>query len=298
MLDEAAGRAASGIASVVLVGGEAGVGKTRLLAEFSARSTVLDPLVLHGACISLGGDEGLPFAPIAQALRGLIRQLGPEATNALLDESTSELGRLVPELGHVVDEPGPSRPEWAQTRVFEGLLTLLRPARRAAAGHADRGGPALGRRSTRDVLDFLARSLGPERVLIVATYRSDELHRRHPLRPWLAEMERLPRVTRLELLRLGPDDVRRQVEAITGQAADPGLVATIVRRAAGNPFFTEELLAAGATEAGDQLPDSLRDVLLVRVHALSELGQEVIGLRGGRRPDVRPRPAPASLRPR
>ena len=55
------------------------------------------------------------------------------------------------------------------------------------------------------------------------------------------------------------------------------LVATIVRRAVGNPFFTEELLAAGATEAGDQLPDSLRDVLLVRVHALSELAQEVIG---------------------
>ena len=250
VLDEAAERAAGGTASVVLVGGEAGVGKTRLIAEFSARSTVVDPLVLHGACISLGGDERLPFAPIAQALRGLIRQLGPEATNALLDESTSELGRLVPELGRVVDEPGPSRPEWAQTRVFEGLLTLL--------GRLAELGPVVlivedlhwADRSTRDVLDFLARSLGPERVLIVATYRSDELHRRHPLRPWLAEMERLPRVTRLELPRLGPDDIRRQVEAITGEAADPGLVATIVRRAAGNPFFTEELLAAGATERG------------------------------------------------
>jgi len=277
VLDEAAERAAGGTASVVLVGGEAGVGKTRLLAEFSARSTVADPLVLHGACISLGGDERLPFAPIAQALRGLIRQLGSEGTNALLDESTSELGRLVPELGRVVDEPGPSRPEWAQTRVFEGLLTLL--------GRLAELGPVVlivedlhwADGSTRDVLDFLARSLGPERVLIVASYRSDELHRRHPLRPWLAEMERLPRVTRLELPRLGPDDVRRQVEAITGQGPDAGLVATIVRRAAGNPFFTEELLAAGATEAGDQLPDSLRDVLLVRVHALSELAQEVIG---------------------
>ena len=277
VLAEAAERAAGGTASVVLVGGEAGVGKTRLLAEFSARSGVVDPLVLHGACISLGGDERLPFGPIAQALRGLIRQLGPQATNALLDEATSELGRLVPELGRVVDESGPSRPEWAQTRVFEGLLTLL--------GRLGTLMPVIlvvedmhwADRSTRDVLDFLARSLGPERVLIVATYRTDELHRRHPLRPWLAEMERLPRVTRLELPRLGPDDVRRQVEAITGQAADPGLVATIIRRAAGNPFFTEELLAAGATEAGDQLPDSLRDVLLVRVHALSELAQEVIG---------------------
>ena len=219
----------------------------------------------------------MPFGPIAQALRGLIRQLGPEATNALLDESTSELGRLVPELGRVIDEPGPSRPEWAQTRVFEGLLTLF--------GRLAEQGPVMlivedlhwADRSTRDVLDFLARSLGPDRVLIVATYRSDELHRRHPLRPWLAEMERLPRVTRLELPRLGPDDIRRQVEAITGQAADPGLMATIVRRAAGNPFFTEELLAAGATDAEDQLPGSLRDVLLVRIHGLSELGQEVIG---------------------
>ncbi len=145
VLDEAAERAAGGTASVVLVGGEAGVGKTRLIAEFSARSTVVDPLVLHGACISLGGDEGLPFGPIAQALRGLIRQLGPEATNALLDESTSELGRLVPELGRVVDEPGPSRPEWAQTRVFEGLLTLLGRLAELRTGHPHRGGPALGR---------------------------------------------------------------------------------------------------------------------------------------------------------
>ena len=161
--------------------------------------------------------------------------------------------------------------------MFEGLLTLF--------GRLAEQGPVMlivedlhwADRSTRDVLDFLARSLGPERVLIVATYRSDELHRRHPLRPWLAEMERLPRVTRLELPRLGPDDIRRQVEAITGQAADPGLMATIVRRAAGNPFFTEELLAAGATDAEDQLPGSLRDVLLVRIHGLSELGQEVIG---------------------
>ena len=277
VLDDAMERASAGTAATVLVGGEAGIGKTRLISEFVERARARDAMVLAGGCISLGADEGLPFAPFAQALRGVVRDLPLDVLAGILDASTNELGSLVPELGRVVDEAPNSRPDWAQTRVFEGLFTLLERLAAIAPVILLIEDLHWADRSTRDVIGFLARSLRSERVLIVATYRNDELHRRHPLRPWLAEMERVAGVTRVELERLTPGDVRRQLEAIIGRNPDPALVDAIVRRAAGNPFFTEELLAAGATGADDSLPGSLRDVLLVRVNAMSEPTQAVLG---------------------
>ena len=270
LLAEAADRATNGQASTVLIGGEAGVGKTRLVAEFAERARATGAIVLQGACVSVGGDEGLPFGPIAQALRGLVRDQDSAALESLLDGTTSELATLVPGLGVASEGSGSGRPEWAQARVFEGLLTLL-------GRLGDRAPTVLiaedlhwADRSTRDLLAFLARNLESARVLVIATFRSDELNRRHPLRPWLAEMDRSPRVGRTEVGRLSPSDVRVQLAAILGSEPEIDLVESIVRRGDGNPFFTEELLAAGDGESGGQVPASLRDVLLVRVNAISD----------------------------
>src|SRR5262245_57634975 len=167
ILTDALDRAGLGRSSIVLVGGEAGAGKTRLVSELVVRARERDASVLQGAAISLGGDEGLPFAPIAQALRGLLRERGPEAIATLIDPGTSELGSLVPELGPAAEETGVSRPDWAQTRLFGALLTLLLRL-------AENGPTVLvvedlhwADRSTRDVLAFVSRGLVDSGIVIV-----------------------------------------------------------------------------------------------------------------------------------
>jgi ATP/maltotriose-dependent transcriptional regulator MalT len=279
VLEDVLARAATGGgAGVVLVGGEAGIGKTRLLDD--AASTAADEgfLVLRGGCVSLGSDEGLPFAPIAEALRGVVNAVPPDVLAPMLDASTDELASLVPQLsGPVAPASGGARPDWAQTRILEGLLALLE---RLGAWR-----PVLlvvedlhwADRSTREVLAFLARTLRAERVVLAASYRTDELHRRHPLRAWLAETERLARVVRIQLVPLTADEVAALVRELLGADAVAEQVDAVVRRSAGNPFFAEELVASGVMRDTDRLPDTLRDLLLVRIHALPDLAQEVLG---------------------
>ena len=284
----ALGRAESGSASTVLVGGEAGIGKTRLLSEFERLGRERGAIVLEGACIGLGADDVLPFAPIAAALRALVRTLDPDELVEVLDASTGELARLVPELGATPDDTSlmVPRPDWARTRFFEGLLTLL--------GRLGRRAPVIlviedlhwADRSTRDVLAFLARNARTERLLIVATYRTDELSRRHPLRPWLAEMDRLADVLRLELARLDRADLERLLEAILGRAPAADLSAAIARRSGGNPFFAEELLAVGAVGDADRLPDDVREVVLARFSSLSDETQDVLRIAAVSGPSV------------
>jgi DNA-binding CsgD family transcriptional regulator/tetratricopeptide (TPR) repeat protein len=277
ILTDALARSEAGSPSVVIVGGEAGIGKSRLVAELAARARERGALVLEGGSISLGSEEGLPFAPIAEALRDLSRTLDRTEIDDLVDASTRELGRLVPELlpttaaGGSIEAPS----EWAQTRLFEGFVTLLERLGERRALVLVVEDLHWADRSTRDLLAFVARRLRGERVLVLVTYRSDELHRRHPLRPWLAEMGRLPRIELVDLERFDRDELAAQLEAIIGRPAAPLLVDAIARRSEGNPFFAEELLAADPTEQG-VLPARLRDVLLGRIGSLSEAARPVL----------------------
>jgi DNA-binding CsgD family transcriptional regulator/tetratricopeptide (TPR) repeat protein len=286
VLAEALERAAGGVASTILIGGDAGIGKTRLVSEFAARAGKAGALVLEGGCVALGDGGGLPFAPIVEALRRLPAILANEPDGALggvedlRSPATAELGRLIPELGSTTGAEVATfdRPEWIQARIFEGLLTLLRQLgeRRTVVLVLEDLHWADG--STRDVTSFLARNARVEHLLVIGTYRTDELNRRHPLRPWLSEIERLPRVSRIELPRFGRAELDAQVTAILDHAPSAGLVDNVERRTEGNPFFVEELLAAGAGQHRDSLPQTLRDVLLTRVTSLSEEAQRVLGI--------------------
>ena len=113
-----------------------------------------------------------------------------------------------------------------------------------------------------------------DRALIVVTYRSDELHRSHPLRPLLAELGRIGWVTRLELGRLNRQDTRQLVAQIISRGASDDLLAAVYRRSEGNPLFVEALLDEG--ELGSVLPESLRDLLVASVRRLPEETQEVL----------------------
>jgi len=229
-LRAAAARAAAGESTAVVVGGEAGVGKTRLLREFATQ--VDGWRVLTGTCIDLG-EAGPPFGPMVEMLRALVRVDGAGAIRAHAGPAAAELGRLVPELD-VPNGDGPGDAPGGATRLFEVVLGLF--ARLAVDG------PVLllvedlhwADRSTRDLLAYLIHQLGTARVAIVTTYRADELNRRHPLRPWLAELERSGRAERVDLERFDRDDVAAQLHGILGEVPTPEAVEAVFVRSDGN----------------------------------------------------------------
>jgi DNA-binding CsgD family transcriptional regulator len=278
-------RAAGGTPTALLIGGEAGVGKTRLVGELVAAVRRAGGAVLVGGCVELGG-EGVPFAPLIEALRSLTRDLDePGLARMVPGLARAELARLLPELGprpgrvasggsggdRLSAPPGP----WSeQGRLFELLLGLLERLSEERPTLLVVEDLHWADRSTRDLLAFLHRNLRHGRLLLVMTYRSDELHRRHPLRPFLAELDRGRRVERLELARFGPAEVAAQLAGIQGAPAPAELVERIHARSGGNAFFVEEL-AASADGDGD-LPPSLRDTLLARIELLAEPTQQVL----------------------
>jgi DNA-binding CsgD family transcriptional regulator len=272
MLDTALAEAGSGNPSAVLVGGEAGVGKSRLVSEFGERSRGKGARVLAGGCLELGVD-GLPFAPFTSMLRELVRDLGADGVAALVPGGgTRELARLLPEFG----EPaaGGDAGE-ARARLFEQVLVLLEQL-------ADAGPVVMviedahwADRSTRDLLAFLIRNQQAlDSLLIVVIYRSDELHRSHPLRPLLAELDRVGWVTRMELGRLSRQDTGELVARLIGREPGEDVLDTVFRRTEGNPLFVEALVGEGELGAG--LPESLRDLLMAGVRRLPEETQELL----------------------
>ncbi|MGJ5891469.1 helix-turn-helix transcriptional regulator [Streptomyces niveiscabiei] len=269
-LNDALARAAAGEPQALVVGGEAGVGKTRLVEEFGAVAERQGAVVAVGGCVEIGAD-GLPFAPFSTALRALRRALPDELAAAAAGQE-EELARLLPELGETArgrhDEEGTAR-------LFELTARLLE---RVADGRtvvvviedlhwADT--------STRHLLAYLFRTLRTGRLLVLATYRSDDIHRRHPLRPLLAELDRLRTVRRIELARFTREEVGRQIAGILAAEPDPAQVDEIFERSDGNAFFVEELAVACTGECCAGLTDSLRDLLLVRVEALPDHAQRV-----------------------
>jgi len=281
-LTQAGQRAAAGTPTAVLVGGEAGVGKTRLVAEVAAGARTAGATVLVGGCVELGG-EGVPFAPLIEALRAFVRDLDePELARILPGQARAELARLLPELGPPADpgaratfvgDPGPGSDQGRLFELLLGLLERLGEERPAVLVVEDLH---WADRSTRDLLAFLVRNLRHGRLLLVLTYRSDELHRRHPLRPFLAELDRGRRIERLELARFGRAEVAIQLAGIRGTPAPAELAERIHARSGGNAFFVEELAATAAAGADGELPPSLRDTLLARIELLSEATQQVL----------------------
>ncbi|MEU8250866.1 AAA family ATPase [Nonomuraea sp. NPDC048916] len=247
--------AGAGTAGVALVGGDAGIGKTRLVAELAGQARERGFHVLSGQCAELG--DTLPYLPLADALRGA----EPAVREAVAAHPM--LGQLLPGV-----ETAPSS-GLTQQRLFGSLLGLLADLQPVLFVIEDLH---WADRSSRDLLVFLSRMVQTEQVCVVGTYRTDDLHRRHPLRPVLAELKRLPSVTPIDLGPLGAGEMSDYV-ATMGEI-EAGELGEIVTRADGNPFYAEELYAALAE--GDSLPDGLASLLMSRVEVLSEPGQRVL----------------------
>ncbi|MFF4949061.1 helix-turn-helix transcriptional regulator [Streptomyces chattanoogensis] len=270
--DALARTAASGGPQAILIGGEAGVGKTRLIEEFTESARDQGVLVALGGCIEIG-SEGLPYAPFSAVLHTLNAHLPDELAAAVAGQE-GELARILPELGEAAGENHDE--ETGRARLFELTARLLErlAARRSLVlviedlHWADR--------STRELLAYLLRALHKSGVLLVATYRSDDIHRRHPLRPFLAEIDRTRTVRRVELARFNRAEVRSQLAGITGSEPEETTVDRVFKRSEGNAFFVEELARSIADGCLHGLSDPLRDLLLVRVEALPEDAQRVV----------------------
>ena len=263
--------AATGQPSLAFVVGESGVGKSRLVDELKARAAADGTRVLSGDCVELGEGE-LAYAPLITALRPLVRDADP-VLDALPPDIRAELATLLP---GVAEPRERERAAGDQARVFEALLAVLDGLSRTAPVLLVIEDLHWADASTRAFMRFLAATLGDEPLLLVATYRPDELHRRHPLRPLLAELERV-RALRIDLGALSREELGEQLADILGAPPDVALVDRLYLRSEGNPLFTEELLAAGLDGMG-ALPPSLAAALALRIERLSDDAQEVVRL--------------------
>jgi len=257
-----------------VIGGEAGVGKTRLVREAAEQAAEAGFLVLTGQCVELGA-EGLPLAPLVDALRILARTLPPQELARVLGPAAPVLARLLPELlpDAAARRPGEEIQKAQLLELVLGVLDRLSATRPVLFVVEDLH---WADQSTLDLAAFLIRSLRGGRVLLVATYRSDELHRRHPLRPLLAGWERVRSVDRLELPRFDRGEVSAQLAAILGGDPAPGMTDLIFDRSGGNAYLVEELAGTVSEDGEGGLSPSLRDVLLSRVDALSPEAQRLL----------------------
>jgi DNA-binding CsgD family transcriptional regulator/tetratricopeptide (TPR) repeat protein len=283
-IDEARERAATGRPVIVLLRGEAGIGKTRLIGDAIERARAAGSPVLHGACLDLAG-EGLPYLPFVEALRNFVRSTPREEAIELLGAALADLGRIVPEIAALdarlgaaaaITDAESERPDSSvdRARLFERILGFLDrlasgPPLLAVIEDVQWVDPA-----THDLVTFLVRNVTSERLVAILTCRTDDLSPGHPVLAWLAELGRAPGAERIDLNRLRREDIEHQLAAMNGEPVTRDLARSIWQRSEGHPLFAEELLAAAA-EAGTP-PPSLVDVLLARVATLDAASLPIV----------------------
>lgn len=258
-LRETLDAARGGRPATVLVSGDAGVGKTRLLHEFndSAGDGVL---TVTGHCLDTA-DSALPYLPFAEIVGALARD------NPDLAANHPGLSPLLP--GH----PTPAEGDLGRLGLFEAFHAALADLSAAQPLVLTLEDLHWADRSSRDLLAFLTSRLTGQRVLILGTYRADAVHRAHPLRPLLAELVRLPAVQRLHL---DPFDAQHAADFVRelNTGLDEETVSKIAAASEGNAFLAEELAAAET----HTVTFELAEVLLARLERLPESAKQVVQL--------------------
>lgn len=258
-------RACESAASGVLLAGDAGVGKTRLITELLEQVEREGGFALSGHCVGLG-QAGPPYLAFFETLDQV-----QSAAPGVLEQF--DLIRTITDAARAVGD----RPH-DQLQLFEAALGLFTALSEDA--------PVLwvvedlhwADASLRDLLTFLLARMNRQRLLVVLTYRADEMHRGHPLRPMLTQLARMGRMERLDLKGFGDEDARSFVRALSrarrqsdSAPPDEKMIDQIAARSEGNAFYAEELLDSPT----GALLGPLADVLLSRVDLLAEPAQQV-----------------------
>jgi DNA-binding SARP family transcriptional activator len=284
-LDQAVDRAVAGQGRIVLVSGEPGIGKTRLVEEVARRAAPRAVTVAWGRCVE---GEMPAFWPWTQLVRSLADELEPSTVRAALVTGAADIAQVVPEVKELVgpiEAPDVLDAESARLRLYEAVASFL--ARLAQ----DR--PLLlvfddlqwGDLPSTRLLQYLAVPIASARIALVATYRDADVGLDHPLTPVLGALARAPATTRLRLSGLAGADVARLAADAAESAVPAEVVSDLHRRTEGNPFFVVELLRL-MRNAGDEGPDLLRgaipvgvrDVIRHRVGMLSQASTALLSV--------------------
>jgi class 3 adenylate cyclase len=279
-----------GEGGVALVTGEAGMGKTRLTTELRRRATRLGAEVMSGACSE--ADFALPYLAFIEAIGNRLSGTNLEAIRAQLGAAAEDLGQVFPQLATGGDATVPGDRGESKLRLFEAVISLLQ----VVAG--ERGLLLViddlhwADPSTRELLDYMTRRIKSGNILVLATARSEELHRRHPLVALIQGWRRAGTVVTVDLRPLPPEGVRDMISAtFDGEEVGDEFRDLMVARSEGNPFVIEEMLKA-ALDRGDiyrtpdgwdrkalrdlTLPATVRDTILARLERLEPRDAEVL----------------------
>ena len=290
-LEDALLAANRGEGQVVLLAGDAGMGKTRLSTELMRRARKMGMTVVMGACSE--ADLALPYLPFLEAI-------GNHLAAADLDDIRRKLGPVRRELAHLFPQLEPegvaevvADQTQGKLRLFEAVLALLNLAAAESGLVVVVEDIHWADASTRELFDYLTRRLRSARILVLATYRRDEMHRRHPLLPLIQGWRRSSSATVIELEPLTPARVAEMVVAIfdLSEGVQDDTREFLHARTEGNPFVLEEMLKA-ALDRGDifrnekgwtrkalgefRIPDSVRDTILLRLDRFDERQLDVL----------------------
>jgi len=269
--------AADGRPGLILLGGEAGIGKSRLASEFAAMAVEAGGYAAIGSAAPPSGVERVPLAAIAGALRSLLRAVDARLIETLLGPARGDLAALLPELGEISPADADRNP-FAAARLAESVLVAVESV-------ASRRGPLLlvledlhwADDATRATVMHLARSIVAAPVVMVVTYRSDGDQSGEGFLDFLAEVGRADGSEWLDLDPLDLEQVAEQVRSILGSTPAPELVRAIVRRSGGIPFFVEELLLETVSGSAERPPPSVRAAVEARISRLSVPARELVG---------------------
>jgi class 3 adenylate cyclase len=281
VLEDALLAALRGDGGVVIVGGEAGMGKTRLVNDLAARARRLGCVVLSGACSE--AELSLPYLPFLEAIGNRLAVENIDELRSRLGSAADELAQLFPQMGRPAAIAGDATT--AKLRLFESMLLLLRDAARSRALLLILEDLQWADPATRELLDYGTRRLRSTNILVLATYRTDELHRKHALLPTIQGWRRSGQAELIELPPLNAKAVAAMVCAIFEETEISDEFRDFLReRSEGNPFVAEEMLR-DAIDRGDifrtdsgwdrkalgemRIPRTVRDTILHRLERLS-----------------------------
>lgn len=263
--------AREGLPAALLMEGEAGIGKSRLLREF-ATEIALRADVHVGWCLDLGASR-TPYGPLTGILRSIVTRMGVDRVRESVGVGAEALGMLLPELAPTPTDRERTSPE----RLRDAIASLIESAAELAPQVLVVEDLHWADESTLAILSFLLRTLNRGRILLLITCRTDDVRRGDAVSRFIGEATRSRLLERLALRRLSRDDVRTLAEQITGRPLSATAVERMQERAEGVPFFIEELACC----SDGPLPDSLRDLLLSRFDRLGDDARHVVQIVSG-----------------
>ena len=282
--------ALTGSGRLVLVAGEAGIGKSRLADELAATAQGRGARVLWGRCWESGGAPA--YWPWVRSLRSYLRDAEPNHVRSAVGNGAADLVQILPELHDLfpdLDEPPPSNPEGARFRLFDSTMSLLRAAASSRPLVLILDDLHAADTPSLLLLEFVARESAGAPLLILGLYRDVELHRDHPLRATLGELTRIPSTVMVAVRGLSEQGAVELIGATAGREVPQAVAAAIHAETEGNPLFVAEVVRLLAAEdrlddigvsggRGIALPESVREVIGQRLHRLSRECADLLGV--------------------